>query len=573
MKKILTLASIALLGLGLASCDDFLDNERYPLTSIPNNPEYWNNASNVDAQCNYLYENFTGYGNAGGTGWFYFRTLSDDQAGNSFTTWHTTGAVPSSNSTYNSNFIEIRRCNFIINNVRKSTLSESEKNNYEGIARMMRGYIYYQMVRMFGDITWTNEPIDPFSEAGQKVLLQKRTDRAIVMDSVLRDLDYAAATITAQNGKQAFSKDLALAIKSEVCLYEGTFCKYRNKADNNLEPDPARSQKFLQESAKASEALIGSYAISDNYGAIYHSTGAALAANSEVIFMKRYEKDVFMHSTIDYTCSSTMVSGLSRDAFDNYLFKDGKPLALTSENKDDAGIVNADGNLDISAQLAVRDGRLAETIDPIIYYPDMTWVRWGAMEMTSSTGYGIRKYDSPDFPVANRDQTGSNYSSCPLYWISYIYCNFAEAKAELGTLSDADLNNSINKLYTRAGLPTQTVASLSSMNDPANNMNVSSLLWEIRRCRRCELVMDNWIRYWDLVRWHQLDKLDNTKYPKIAEGANVKNAPVAPPMKSGDYYSTYFGQNRIYNAKYYLYPIPSNQLNYDGTEMTQNYLW
>ena len=84
---------------------------------------------------------------------------------------------------------------------------------------------------------------------------------------------------------------------------------------------------------------------------------------------------------------------------------------------------------------------------------------------------------------------------------------------------------------------------------------------------------DNWIRYWDLVRWHQLDKLDNTKYPKIAEGANVKNAPVAPPMKSGDYYSTYFGQNRIYNAKYYLYPIPTNQLSFKGTKMTQNYLW
>lgn len=573
MKKIFAIASIALAGVGFTSCDSFIDNNRPPMTQMPDNPEYWDNANNVEAQCNVFYETYTGYGNAGGTGWFYFRTLSDDQAGNSFTTWHTPGAVPATNGNYSDPFTEIRRANVIITSVRASNLTETQKLNYEGIARLNRARQYYYLVRMFGDITWTNTPIDPLTSEGQEVLLAARTDRHIVMDSVLRDLDYAIAAITAQKGKQVWSKDLALALKSEVCLYEGTFCKYRNKADNNLEPDPERAQKFLQESAKASEALIGSYAISDSYGAIYHSTGAALAANSEVIFMKRYEKDVFMHSTIDYTCSSTMVSGLSRDAFDNYLFKDGKPLALTSENKDDAGIVNADGNLDISAQLAVRDGRLAETIDPIIYYPDMTWARWGAMEMTSSTGYGIRKYDSPTFPVENRDQTGSNYSACPLYWISYIYCNFAEAKAELGTLSDADLNNSLNKLYTRAGLPTQTVASLSSMNDPANNMNVSSLIWEVRRCRRCELVMDNWIRYWDLVRWHQLDKLDNTKYPKIAEGANVKNAPVAPPMKSGDYYSTYFGQNRIYNAKYYLYPIPSNQLGFKDTKVTQNYLW
>lgn len=579
MKKILTFASIALFGLGLASCDDFLDKSRYPITSMPNTPEYWNNASNVEAQCNYLYETYTGYGNAGGTGWFYFQTLSDDQAGNSFTTWHTAGAVPANNSTYNNGFIEIRRCNYIINNVRTSTLSPDEKLNFEGIARLNRARQYYLLVRMFGDMVWTNSVIDPDTPVGQEELNAQRTDRHIVMDSVLNDLNYAIAAIGAKSGKQVWSKDLALALKSEVCLYEGTFCKYRTKADNNLEPDPVRAKKFLEESAKASEALIGDYPVSDDYAAIYNSTGAALSANKEVIFMKRYEKDLFMHSTIDYTCSSTMVSGITRDAFDSFLFVDGKPLALTAENTDDAGVSTTEQigdsiayRLDISAQLAVRDKRLTALTDPYVYYPKFTWPRWGAMEMTSSTGYGIRKYDSPSFPVANRDQTGSNYSACPLYWISYIYCNFAEAKAELGTLSDTDLNNSINKLYTRAGLPTQTVASLSNMNDPANNMNVSSLLWEIRRCRRCELMTDNWIRYWDLVRWHQLDKLDNTKYPKIAQGANTKNAKIQPPTKDGDYYGAYFSKTRTYAPKYYLYPIPTSQLALNPN-YKQNYLW
>lgn len=571
MKKILALASIALVGLGFTSCDDFLDTDRYPITSIPNTPEYWNNPSNVEAQCNYLYENYTGYGNAGGTGWFYFQTLSDDQAGRSFTTWHTTN-VPASNSSYTNGFTEIRRCNFIINNVRTSSLSDADKANFEGIARLNRARQYYLLVRMFGDITWTNTVLDPYVEADKAVIYGPRTDRHVVMDSVLRDLDYAAATISAKSGKQVWSRDLALAVKSEVCLYEGTFCKYRTKADNNLEPDPARAKKFLEEAAKASEALIASYPVSADYAALYNSDGATLAANSEVIFMKRYQKDLFMHSTIDYTCSSTMVLGITRDAFDSFLFVDGKPLALTSENTDDAGVVNADGNLDISAQLAVRDKRLTALTDPIIYYTDMTWARWGAMEMSSSTGYGVRKYDSPDYPIANRPQAGSNYSSCPLYWISYIYCNLAEAKAELGTLTDTDLDNTLNKLYTRAGLPTQTVASLSAMTDPANNMNVSNLIWEVRRCRRCELMTDNWLRYWDLVRWHQLDKLDNIKNPKIAQGANVKNAPVAPPMQTGDYYNSYFGQNRTYEAKYYLYPIPSGQIGLNK-ELTQNYLW
>src|SRR3712207_9108863 len=59
--------------------------------------------------------------------------------------------------------------------------------------------------------------------------------------------------------------------------------------------------------------------------------------------------------------------------------------------------------------------------------------------------------------------------------------------------------------------------------DPANNMNVSSLIWEIRRVRRCELMCDLGYRYWDLVRWHQLDKLDSNKYPNINTGANIVN--------------------------------------------------
>jgi hypothetical protein len=71
----------------------------------------------------------------------------------------------------------------------------------------------------------------------------------------------------------------------------------------------------------------------------------------------------------------------------------------------------------------------------------------------------------------------------------------------MGSLTQDDLNNSINKLQARAGLPAMTTTPDA---DPANNMGVSNLIWEIRRCRRCELIMDNWYRYWDLIRWHQI---------------------------------------------------------------------
>ena len=111
--------------------------------------------------------------------------------------------------------------------------------------------------------------------------------------------------------------------------------------------------------------------------------------------------------------------------------------------------------------------------------------------------------------LATETTSATNTPTARSIGFQLFILNFAEAKAEMGSLTQDDLNNSINKLQARAGLPAMTTTPDA---DPANNMGVSNLIWEIRRCRRCELIMDNWYRYWDLIRWHQLDKLDSTKY-------------------------------------------------------------
>ena len=360
---------------------------------------------------------------------------------------------------------------------------------------------------MYGDVQWINHVVDP---SDTEVVYGTRDDRDLVMDSVLADLDYACNAIVG-GSKITFSKEMAQAVKSEICLYEGSYCKYRTAEENGKGPDASRANKYFQEAVKASEAvMVAGYTLCNDYQSIYNSV--SLNSNPEIIFCKPYEYSVLMHSLIAYTASSTQISGMTKDAFDAYLFKDGKPLALTSENKSDVGEVDAEGNYSIQKLLDVRDARLAKTIDPVVYYENMTWAREGSMQMTSSTGYGVCKYDNVTLPVGDRTNTGKCYTSAPLYWLSVIYLNYAEAKAELGTLTQDDVNNTIGKLYTRAELPVLQIASIE--HDPANNMGVSDLLWEIRRCRRCELMFDNWTRYWDLVRWHKLDLLDSQQHPK-----------------------------------------------------------
>ena len=88
MKKIFALALIATAGAALTGCNDFLDDNRYPLTSIVNNPAYWSNPSNCQLQVDrYQDELQPGYGSGSGYGWSLFKTLSDDQVGSSFADW------------------------------------------------------------------------------------------------------------------------------------------------------------------------------------------------------------------------------------------------------------------------------------------------------------------------------------------------------------------------------------------------------------------------------------------------------------------------------------------------------
>lgn len=570
MKKAYIFGTLVAIGASLAGCNDFLDDNRYPLTQETDSPLFWSETSNCDLECDYMYNYFEGYGQGNSLGNYYFSTLSDDQAPSGFPNWNNTN-IPASSGSWSTPYERVRHIQYIIRGVAGSSLEAADKAHYTGIARLNRAYQFWTLVKRYGDVTWVDELVDVNSN---EILYGPRTNRDVVMDNVLEDLDYAIANIKVQSGKQVWSKDLALAIKSDICLYEGTFCKYRTQDVNGYAPNQERAKKFLEACADASKQLVDRYpTLNESYRANYNSGLAAAQANPEMIFFKGYNDNIFMHSTVSYTCSSTTINGITKDAFDNYLFTDGKPLALTTCDKSDVGEVDAEGNYSIQKLLDVRDGRLAQTTDPVVYYTDMTWVRDGSMALTSSTGYGVSKFDNTSMPVANRTSTTRNITCAPLYWASLIYCNYAEAKAELGTLTDADLNLTVNKLYTRAGLPTTTVADLTAMNDPANNMGVSSLLWEIRRCRRCELIMDKDYRYYDLIRWHQLELLDNTKHPNIFLGANMTKAPVTINNVGGYVAPNYSGQNRVYEARQYLYPIPSQQNTLTNDALGQNPGW
>ena len=85
---------------------------------------------------------------------------------------------------------------------------------------------------------------------------------------------------------------------------------------------------------------------------------------------------------------------------------------------------------------------------------------------------------------------------------------YAEAKAELGTIEQDDLDVSLNKLRGRAGLPNLDLTVANNNIDPileSDFPNVSGsnkgVIMEIRRERRVEFAVESF-RFDDLMRWH-----------------------------------------------------------------------
>ena len=102
-RSIIILGSLAILGASLTSCEDFLNDNRDPMSQQTVNAAFWANPTNVENQLNYFYETFTGYGNGTGQGNYYFTTCSDDQSGavgGVFRDWRVS-SVPTSSSSWN----------------------------------------------------------------------------------------------------------------------------------------------------------------------------------------------------------------------------------------------------------------------------------------------------------------------------------------------------------------------------------------------------------------------------------------------------------------------------------------
>ena len=478
MKKNIILYSFIALLSGTAGCSDMLD--QYPLDAI--SPEtYYNNADELRSATNQFYGMFPGAASG--------YTESADVVCTFNLPAEVQGirTVPTSGGGWNWEYL--RAVNFYLSHsVRCDDVDARE--HFDGIARFFRAYFYFEKVKRFGEVPWFDRELS----STDPELFRPRDSRDFIMDKILDDLTYAINNISDKKDLYNVTHWTALALKSRICLFEGTYRKYHGIPGY---------EKFLDECATASKLFIDNapYAIYKTGAQPYRDLFSSMnAIEEEVILARDYDRaQNVMHEANANTLSPTYGRpGMNKKIVNSYLMTNGDRFT------DQPGYET----MQYYDEMQNRDPRLTQTVvGPGYMRINSTTVsspNFGA----STTGYQITKWVT--------DASGDGYLGSSndyiLFRAAEVYLNYAEAKAELGTLTQDDLKISIKKIRDRVGMPNIDMDAANANPDPylcapeTGYRNVTGpnkgVILEIRRERTIELCLEGH-RYYDIIRWKE----------------------------------------------------------------------
>lgn len=498
---------------------------------------------------------------------------------------------------------DLRNINYFIANCNNPSISLATRNNYLGIARYFRAYFYMEKVKRFGNVPWIGKPLDIDDPA----LYGGRDKREVVMDSVLADINFACANITATNdaSRSTVTKYVAYAYKSRLCLFEGTFRKYHTEL--NLQSTAATWLTNAETSAKyimdnGGYSINTSGGTGNSYRQIFTST---IPVATEVLQAAISDLSLNVLNEANWWWTSGTYGAKAsfiRTFINTYLKIDGTPYTNTPGYQTTL----------FKDEVKNRDLRLKQTIRSGDYKRISSGALVPAPPVFSYTftGYQPIKWTLDDMYY---DAGALNINSIALFRYAETLLNFAEAKAELGTLTDADWAKTIGVLRARGGI-TGGLSTKPTVADPylvANyfpGINDPAIL-EVRRERGIELSLEGF-RFSDILRWKRgplmeqqwngfyvpslitpLD-LNEDGVPDVAFFQGTRPAPAVTGVTYVDVSSTISGKAnsqllkngtsgeliwmneivRKWDDKLYYYPIPQVDLQ-KNPQLGQNPGW
>ena len=446
-------------------------------------------------------------------------------------------------------YIPIRTCNYFLENVDKAVMDETLKERYKAEVRFIRAYLYIPMVEKFGDIPLVTKVLTKEESNVPRVAKKE------VLDFLFKELQEVSAKLPASysSEKGRITKGAALALQSRLYLMENNweqaartakevmglgYALFHAGAESELNKKDNYAQFVDFENADDEKKFrLGLR----SYEGIFQVENEG---NSEVILDRQYIR-VAQSQLNNTLLGEGAVGGWSsltptQNLVDLYVnFKTGESIKPVSAEVRAANYAKAD-KADFVKEFKNRDPRFYASI----LFETAPWnalTKEGGYKFTwssgksnmSITGYNFRKLVDP---TSNRDQIDS-YANVILIRYAEVLLNYAEAQNEKSG-PDATVFDALDQLRVRAGLPKVDRGAYGSQG---------KLRELIRNERAVELVLEG-VRYYDIRRWKTAPDVMKNIY-------DVKNG---------------LAQERVWNDRLYLMPVPQSQIDLSYGVLKQN---
>ncbi|SEW22224.1 Starch-binding associating with outer membrane [Chitinophaga sp. YR573] len=459
----------------------------------------------------------------------------------------------------------IRKINILLTQIDQGTLPLDVKTKIKAQAYFLRGWVYFQLVKLYGGVPYLNHPQDWVTEN----LQVKRNKTSDCIDSIARDFDMATSLPASwgSTDRGRITRGAALGIKGRMLLYWAS-------PQFNPGNDAARWERAYKANRAAYDTLlIDGYALFSNFANVWLDEGSG---NKEVIMLRSFD-GATKASTFEDVARPYSESNGGGGAYQPTL-----ELVRTFPMKNGLPITDATSGYDSVYYWKNRDPRF----DATIAYNGCTWPlsnktnrkQWNYAGVTDDknkpcvTGFYCRK-------LINTATIKDNSKLGKTDWIELrlaeVMLNLAECANATGRTQEAyDMLIAIRK---RAGID----AGVAGLYGLKAAMTQTEMWNAILSERRVELAFEG-KRYDDLRRNKLFDQLNGTKRHvlKIALKApfTVKDLEKVDGEGvmlrdridiNGPDYITYFSpfvdvldtQNSInFLSNYYFYAIPTSNI-------------
>ena len=549
--------------LAVMSCnDDFL--EHAPKDQITD-ANFWQTEDHIRSVANTFTEALQG------KYWLNITEIMADSAPWAVTTaFRTIGAgnftteTSQINSLWVTAYTGIGRVNYFLNNYKRAVnVSEEIRERYAAEAYFYRAYNYWVLTSYFGDVPYITSELNVESPD----VYRGRDKREEVIKAVTKDLEdhYLNLPEYIPAGSSEFgriSQCAALALLSRIYLY------------NEMYPEAVSAAERAMSNSYHTLYSTGNPDV--DYTNLFNWTGRASrnAANKEVLlaFICNYDLGEAARTSHNLSRECWVPGDYARfvptnSMIEAYLTDEGKIWDPSTAATYEDVFKDRDPRM-VQSILAPgtpweggKSADLNSTDDKIYTYPLLTNDKSAAM---TYSGYYMRKYVEP----STVKYVGHDDNDIIMIRYAEVLLNYVEAKERLGTLSQEDLDITINKIRDRVGMVHLKLNDLPQGSD---------IRQEIQRERRVELFFEGH-RYFDIIRWKQgellaEDLLGVNRRWLDQSRLNVNLGGLTWKTKNGQQYLLIEEGRQFNPEKHYLLPVPFKQMQLNPNLAPQNPGW